>query len=59
MSSRGTLKLVNAIHHRFSDNEEESKPFRGRQIILVGQFLQRAQYQTFRCRYVHVLLAAV
>ena len=36
------LELVNALHHRLceDESEEESLPFAGKQIIIVGEFLQ-------------------
>lgn len=40
MSSQRMLELVHAIHHRFSENENKNKPFGGKQVILVGEFLQ-------------------
>ena len=33
-------KLVNVIHHRLSEDGNEDKPFGGKQVILVGEFLQ-------------------
>ena len=42
MSSARMLELVNALHHRLceDESEEESLPFAGKQIIVVGEFLQ-------------------
>jgi len=40
MSSQRMLEIVNAIHHRLSENGDKTKPFGGKQIILVGEFLQ-------------------
>ena len=42
MSSARMLELVNALHHRLCKDEsgEESLPFAGKQIIIVGEFLQ-------------------
>lgn len=39
MSSQRMLELVNAIHHRLSDTKC-NRPFGGKQLILVGEFLQ-------------------
>lgn len=39
MSSQRMLELVNAIHHRLRDNKC-NRPFGGKQLILVGEFLQ-------------------
>lgn len=40
MSSQRILELVNAIHHCLSADIEERMPFGGKQIILLGDFLQ-------------------
>ena len=40
MSSQRMLELVNVIHHRLSDENDELKPFGGKQVILIGEFLQ-------------------
>lgn len=40
MSSKRIFELVNAIHHELAENENKNKPFAGKQIILVGEFLQ-------------------
>ena len=41
MSSQRMLELVNAIHHRLSENGDKNKPaFGGKHINLVGEFLQ-------------------
>ena len=40
MSSRRIFELVNAIHHALSDEPHRRKPFGGKQVILVGEFLQ-------------------
>ena len=42
MSSARMLELVNALHHRLceDESEEERLPFAGKQIIIVGEFLQ-------------------
>ena len=42
MSSARMLELVNALHHSLceDESEEESLPFAGKQIIIVGEFLQ-------------------
>ena len=42
MSSARILELVNALHHRLCEDEskEESLPFAGKQIIIVGEFSQ-------------------
>ena len=40
MSSQQMFELVNLIHHKLSHQQEELKPFGGKQIILVGEFLQ-------------------
>ena len=40
MSSRRTFELINAIHHRIAEDNARSKPFGGKQVILVGDFLQ-------------------
>lgn len=42
MSSAPMLELVNAVHHSLceEETEEESFPFAGKQIIIVGEFLQ-------------------
>ena len=39
MSSQRILKLVNAIHHCLSESQC-NRPFAGKQVILVGEFLQ-------------------
>ena len=39
MSSQRMLELVNAIHHRISETQC-NRPFAGKQVILVGEFLQ-------------------
>ena len=39
MSSQRMLELVNAIHHRLSE-PHCNRPFAGKQVILVGEFLQ-------------------
>ena len=39
MSSQRMLELVNAIHHRLSKTQC-NRPFGGKQVILVGEFLQ-------------------
>ena len=40
MSSQRMLELVNVIYHNLSDNHDKGKPFGGKQMILVGEFLQ-------------------
>lgn len=40
MSSQRILEIVNVIHHRLSENGNKTKPFGGKQVILVGEFLQ-------------------
>ena len=40
MSSRRMLEVVNAIHHSLSEEVNQHKPFGGKQVILVGEFLQ-------------------
>ena len=42
MSSARMLELVNALHRRLreDESEEESLAFAGKQIIIVGEFLQ-------------------
>ena len=40
MSSKRILELVNAIHHAVADPPQRKKPFGGKQVILVGEFLQ-------------------
>ena len=40
MSSQRMLELANALHHRLSDEDSSSFPFAGKQIVLVGEFLQ-------------------
>lgn len=40
MSSKRTFELVNAIHYRITTDLDRFKPFGGKQIILVGDFLQ-------------------
>lgn len=39
MSSQRMLKLVNVIHHHLRDTQC-NRPFGGKQLILVGEFLQ-------------------
>ena len=39
MSSQRMLELVNAIHHRLRSDSQCNRPFGGKQIILVGEFL--------------------
>ena len=43
MSSQRMLELVNAIHHRLSEIQC-NRPFAGKQVILVGEFLQFASH---------------
>ena len=38
MSSQRMLEIKNAIHHRLSENGDKTKPFGGKQIILVGDY---------------------
>ena len=57
MSSARMLELVNALHHRLCEDEfeEESLPFAGKQIIIVGEFLQlrpRAELVRFGILYI-------
>ena len=40
MSSARIFELVNVIHNKVSVSEHKSKPFGGKQIIIVGDFLQ-------------------
>lgn len=40
MSSRRIFELVNCIHHQLAEDGETNKPFGGRQVIIVGEFLQ-------------------
>jgi hypothetical protein len=41
MSSQRTFEIVNALHHELADDEvTKLQPFAGKQIILVGEFLQ-------------------
>ena len=58
MSSARMLELVNALHHRLceDESEEESLPFAGKQIIIVGEFLQlRHVAELVRFGILHVL----
>ena len=47
MSSRRIFELVNAIHHALSDEPHRRKPFGGKQVILVGEFLQLRPVPSF------------
>lgn len=40
MSSKRTLELVNQVHHLVASKGDNLKPFGGKQLILVGDFLQ-------------------
>ena len=40
MSSARMLELVNTLHHSLSDQHDNDLPFGGKQIIIVGEFLQ-------------------
>ena len=40
MSSSRMLELVNALHHNLADQENYELPFGGKQVIIVGEFLQ-------------------
>lgn len=41
MSSKRTLELINVIHHiMVADQNNRAKPFGGKQVILVGEFMQ-------------------
>ena len=40
MSSQRISELVNAINHKAFPNENIPNPFAGKQIIVVGEFLQ-------------------
>ena len=40
MSSKRMFELVNAVHHAMADARNKSKPFAGKQMIFVGDFLQ-------------------
>lgn len=40
MSSQRVFEIVNAIHHEVSKGDDQWKPFGGKQVILVGEFLQ-------------------
>ena len=40
MSSRRMLELVNILHHDLADDLGHMYPFAGKQLILVGEFLQ-------------------
>ena len=40
MSSQRVFELANAIHHKASPDENIYNPFAGKQIIVVGEFLQ-------------------
>ena len=43
------LEIVNAIHHRLSENGDKTKPFGGKQIILAGEFYSFVPYQKLWC----------
>ena len=47
MSSSRICELVNAIHHALSDEPHRRKPFSGKQVILVGEFLQLRPVPSF------------
>ena len=40
MSSRHVFELVNYIHHVLAEEGQSMKPFRGKQLIVVSEFLQ-------------------
>ena len=40
MSSSRILELVNLLHHSLAVDANKMKPFAGKQIVLVGEFLQ-------------------
>ncbi|KAL9967257.1 hypothetical protein ACROYT_G025442 [Oculina patagonica] len=40
MSSMRIFQLVNALHHELADEDNDSKPFGSKQLIVVGEFLQ-------------------
>ena len=41
MSSRRMFEVVNFLHHKLATNElNKTLPFSGKQVILVGEFLQ-------------------
>ena len=40
MSSSRILELVNLLHHSLAVDPNKMKPFAGKQIVLVGEFLQ-------------------
>ena len=40
MSSRRFFELVNCIHQALAEEEQSMKPFEGKQLIVVGEFLQ-------------------
>ena len=47
MGSQRILELVNAIHHALADETHQNKPFGGKQVTLVGQFLQLRTVPSF------------
>ena len=51
MSSARMLELVNTLHHSLSDQHDNGFPFGGKQMIIVGEFLQlRPVPSTFESR---------
>ena len=47
MSSRRILEITNYIHHDLAEECDVAKPFGGKQIVIVGEFLQLPPVNVF------------
>ena len=47
MSSQRMLELVNTLHHHISEDQTKKNPFGGKQMVLMGEFLQLRWVRNF------------